>query len=62
MRVRWTAEARLQRGFGKSVNHDDIGTEHPLVGFLLEGEGVAAQVLTSLGLPLEHVRRGVEIA
>jgi carbon storage regulator CsrA len=37
--------------------HKDVGTEHLLLGLLVEVEGVAAQVLTSLGLSLTVVRR-----
>ncbi len=36
-----------------------IGTEHILLGLIREGEGVAAQVLTSLGADPEKVRREV---
>ena len=38
------------------LNHHYIGTEHLLLGLIREGEGVAAQVLKSLGLQLEQVR------
>ena len=40
----------------RALNHNYIGTEHLLLGLLREGEGVAAQVLTNLGLDLEKVR------
>jgi prophage maintenance system killer protein len=46
-------EAR-QRG------HDYLGTEHLLLGLLGAGDGVAAQVLESTGIPLEEVRSRVE--
>ncbi|MDI7247151.1 MAG: ATP-dependent Clp protease ATP-binding subunit [Bacillota bacterium] len=36
-----------------------IGTEHILLGLIREGEGVAAQVLTSLGADLDKVRKEV---
>jgi ATP-dependent Clp protease ATP-binding subunit ClpC len=42
--------------------HDHIGTEHILLGLVQEGEGVAAQVLESLGVSLEEVRQQVEQA
>jgi ATP-dependent Clp protease ATP-binding subunit ClpA len=42
------------------LNHRHIGTEHILLGLIHEGEGVAAQVLVSLGIPLERARREVE--
>src|SRR5947207_3439092 len=40
----------------RHLNHDFVGTEHILLGLLREREGVAAQVLMSLGLNLEDVR------
>lgn len=41
-------------------HHNYIGTEHILLGLVGEGSGVAAQVLTSLGVTLEGVREQVE--
>src|SRR6266581_2236416 len=38
------------------LNHDYIGTEHLLLGLVREGEGIAAGVLQSLGVPLKKVR------
>ena len=46
-------EARLLR-------HNYVGTEHLLLGLLYEGEGVAAQVLESLGISHSGVRVQVE--
>jgi hypothetical protein len=43
----------------KQLGHDDIGTEHLLLGLLREGEGVASQVLVSLGADLGRVRQAV---
>ncbi len=43
----------------RSLGHNYIGTEHLLLGLLREGEGVAAQVLLSLGLDLNKVRNEV---
>jgi ATP-dependent Clp protease ATP-binding subunit ClpA len=40
----------------RSLKHDHVGTKHLLLGLLREEEGVAAQVLTNLGLGLEDVR------
>ena len=37
-----------------------IGTEHLLLGLLREGEGVAAQVLSNLGIEIDQVRHAVE--
>ncbi|MCF6191940.1 MAG: hypothetical protein L3J76_02235, partial [Candidatus Hydrothermae bacterium] len=42
--------------------HNYIGTEHILLGLSRVGEGVAAMVLTSLGLDLQELRRAVEEA
>lgn len=41
------------------LHHKYVGTEHILLGLLREEEGVAAQVLMNLGLPLEKVRAAV---
>ncbi|HBR18723.1 MAG TPA: NDP-hexose 4-ketoreductase [Phycisphaerales bacterium] len=43
----------------RSLNHNYIGTEHLLLGLLRETEGVAAQVLMSMGLKLEDIRQEV---
>lgn len=37
----------------------EVGTEHLLLGLLSEGEGLAAQVLTELGVSLERARQEV---
>jgi len=42
------------------LDHDYIGTEHILLGLIHEGEGVAAQALTGMGIRLEAVRWQVE--
>ncbi|WP_024822646.1 ATP-dependent Clp protease ATP-binding subunit [Aminobacterium mobile] len=42
------------------LGHDVIGTEHILLGLLVEGEGVAAQILSSLGVNFQEVRRQIE--
>ena len=41
------------------LGHNYIGTEHMLLGLVREGEGVAAQVLVSLGADLPRVRQQV---
>jgi ATP-dependent Clp protease ATP-binding subunit ClpC len=41
------------------LGHNYIGTEHMLLGLVREGEGVAAQVLVSLGADLAKVRQQV---
>jgi len=43
----------------RALNHNYVGTEHILLGLLRENEGIAAQVLMSLGLKLEEVRQEV---
>ncbi len=42
------------------LNHSYIGTEHILLGLVREEEGVAAKVLTNLGVSLSKVRSAVE--
>lgn len=42
------------------LKHNYIGTEHLLLGLVREGEGVAATVLTNLGVELSKVRNEVE--
>src|SRR3954471_23987191 len=41
-------------------NHNYIGTEHILLGLVREGDGVAARVLSNLGVQLPQVRVAVE--
>ena len=41
-------------------NHNYIGTEHILLGLIRESEGIAAKVLTNLGVDLNKVRSAVE--
>jgi ATP-dependent Clp protease ATP-binding subunit ClpC len=43
----------------RKLNHNFVGTEHIVLGLVLEQEGVAAQVLMNLGLKLEEVREEV---
>ncbi len=42
------------------LQHPYIGTEHLLLGLVREGEGVAAKVLSNLGVELKEVRDAVE--
>jgi ATP-dependent Clp protease ATP-binding subunit ClpC len=44
----------------KKLNHSYIGTEHVLLGLVREEGGVAAQVLTNLGISLSKIRSAVE--
>jgi excisionase family DNA binding protein len=44
----------------RRLDHHYIGTEHMLLGFLREGEGIAAGVLESVGVTLEKARIEVQ--
>ncbi|MGA9774506.1 MAG: ATP-dependent Clp protease ATP-binding subunit [Candidatus Dormiibacterota bacterium] len=44
----------------KRMNNTYVGTEHLLLGLLIEGEGIAAHVLEDLGANLEKVRGEME--
>jgi ATP-dependent Clp protease ATP-binding subunit ClpA len=41
----------------RELNHSYVGTEHLLLGLLREEKGIAAKVLTDLGVTLEQARR-----
>ena len=41
------------------LGHDDIGTEHILLGVAREGEGIGAQVLAAAGADVDRVRQEV---
>jgi ATP-dependent Clp protease ATP-binding subunit ClpC len=66
MQERFTERVRkviaLARQEAIRLHHDYIGTEHLLLGLVKEGEGVAAVVLTNLGIVLDDLRRAVENA
>ena len=42
------------------LHHEYVGTEHLLLGLIREGEGVAAALLTNLGVNLERIRQKIE--
>ncbi|QDP38858.1 ATP-dependent protease ATP-binding subunit ClpC [Radiobacillus deserti] len=42
------------------LGHNNIGTEHILLGLISEGEGIAAKALHSLGLETEKIQEEVE--
>ena len=44
---------------GQGLGHNYIGTEHLLLGLIREGEGIAAQVLTKMGVDLMKARKSV---
>jgi ATP-dependent Clp protease ATP-binding subunit ClpC len=57
---RFTDRARrvvvLSQEEARRLNHNYIGTEHVLLGLLQEEEGIAARVLTSLGVSFDGAR------
>jgi ATP-dependent Clp protease ATP-binding subunit ClpC len=61
---RFTRRARqalsMAQDEAQRMNHGYIGTEHLLLGLMREQEGIAARVLTELGLTLGQVQRAVE--
>ncbi len=50
----------LAREEAQSFNHHYIGTEHLLLGLLREQQGLAAQVLSALGVELDATRAIIE--
>jgi ATP-dependent Clp protease ATP-binding subunit ClpC len=42
------------------MGHNYVGTEHLLLGLLIEGEGIAARVLGDLGVTLDGARAEIE--
>jgi len=61
---RFTKRARqalsMAQEEARRMNHGYIGTEHLLLGLIREEEGIAARVLTDLGLSTNQMRRAVE--
>src|SRR5438876_671367 len=61
---RFTKRARhvltLAQQEAQRFQHNYIGTEHLLLGLLREGKGVAAHVLSNLGIEVDQVRHAVE--
>ena len=61
---RFTERARkvlsLAQEEAQRFQHNYIGTEHILLGLVREGEGVAAKVLSTMGVELNRVRSAVE--
>src|SRR3974377_745680 len=64
MYERFTDRARkvmqLANQEAQRFNHEDIGTEHILLGLVKEGSGVAASVLRNLDIDLRKIRLEVE--
>ena len=44
----------------RNLNHNCVGTEHLLLGLLLEVEGVAAHVLLIMGVRVDSVRAAID--
>lgn len=42
------------------LGHNNIGTEHILLGLVREGEGIAAKALQALGLSPDKIQKEVE--
>ncbi|GAA4200539.1 hypothetical protein GCM10022252_53910 [Streptosporangium oxazolinicum] len=61
---RFTDRARrvvvLAQEEARGLSHDHIGTEHILLGLILEGDGVANRALWALGIGGERVRDDVK--
>jgi len=66
MQERFTERVRKILNLAKHeairMHNDYIGTEHILLSLVKEGEGVAAMVLTDLGINLDDLQRAIENA
>ncbi len=51
---------QMAREEAARLHHEYVGTEHILLGLIREGEGVAAAVLTNLGVDLEDIQQKIE--
>jgi len=56
MVIQYSREEALRLG------HDYIGSEHLLLGLIREGEGLAIEILRSLGSELEEIKKSIEDA
>jgi ATP-dependent Clp protease ATP-binding subunit ClpC len=57
-RVKTVLELAFEEARG--MGHRSVGTEHLLLGLLVEGEGLGARVLGELGITLEGTRAEIE--
>ncbi len=61
---RFTERAQKVLSFAQEeaqrLGHNNIGTEHILLGLIREGDGIAAKALKALGLDLDRIREEVE--
>ena len=51
---------QMAREEAARLHHEYVGTEHILLGLIREGEGVAAAVLTNVGVDLEDIQQKIE--
>jgi len=51
---------QMAREEAARLHHEYVGTEHILLGLIREGEGVAAAVLTNLGVELDEIQQKIE--
>jgi ATP-dependent Clp protease ATP-binding subunit ClpC len=56
-RVRRVVEISFEEA--QRMGHAYVGTEHLLLGLLVEGEGIGARVLSDMGVTLERVRENI---
>ena len=45
----------------RTLKHDNVGTEHLLLGLLREEEGIASRVLSAFGLTLDLLRSRIQL-
>ena len=61
---RFTNDAKAVLQFAQDTaqkfHHDDVGTEHILLGLVLNKDGIAGLILSQLGLTSENVTRAIE--
>src|SRR5437667_318774 len=51
---------QMAREEAARLHHEDVGTEHTLLGLIREGESVASAVLTNLNVDLEEIQQKIE--
>ncbi len=51
---------QMAREEAARLHHEDVGTEHILLGLIREGEGVAAAVLQNLNVDLDEIQQKIE--
>src|SRR5699024_11459953 len=63
MFIRFTERAQkvlaLSQEEATRLGHNNIGTEHILLGLIREGEGIAAKALNELGLEVKQIQEEV---